>query len=433
MFKIFLTNLLSFYAACVDTLPVDEQVMHSVTTEVLKRAENAIFAKAINAIRPIEIKKICPERQKLYANESSNERDKSPISSANVEKPSDDLLQITVLNTEQERSVEIKSGMRNQRNKTPVRSIKERLGKKLNEDLKSRSRTPQQKNVSESRTDRSKSREREKRRENNRDRRYRSPKSSNDNRQVSNPRRGDSQKESDKSNRDKERRRTSSENRDTKDGKKNARDREDKDSQSNRDEHKIGEKTQGRDSDRDRELQKARVRARIREEERSKAQSGNAKMQSVNFDNSIKYCYFFNYTGNIPSDTASSKEKRPLSSSYTDRRKRSRSNTNSQHSDAAFERKRRDIDESNFEPNYDAHQSDESVAKKKTSENDVNLSKSKTKSETQKRSRSYSSSSSDSSSSDSSSDSEERKRKRKRKHKKQKKSKKSKKKKKTKK
>lgn len=40
-----------------------------VTNEVLKRAENAIFAKAINAIRPIEIKKISNDRAKLYSGE----------------------------------------------------------------------------------------------------------------------------------------------------------------------------------------------------------------------------------------------------------------------------------------------------------------------------------------------------------------------------
>lgn len=39
-----------------------------VTTEVIKRAENAIFQKAINAIRPIEIKKISESRKMLYQN-----------------------------------------------------------------------------------------------------------------------------------------------------------------------------------------------------------------------------------------------------------------------------------------------------------------------------------------------------------------------------
>lgn len=132
----------------MDASPTDDQ--SKVTNEVLKRAENAIFARAINAIRPIEIKKICPERQKLYSNEKSNDNDKSPISSSIVvvDKP-DDLLQITVNNSEQERSVEIKSSVRQQHNKTPIRSIKERLGKKVNEDRRSRTRTPQRKIVSD--------------------------------------------------------------------------------------------------------------------------------------------------------------------------------------------------------------------------------------------------------------------------------------------
>lgn len=84
----------------------------------MKRAENAIFARAINAIRPsIEIKKICPERQKLYSNEVASEQEKSPTTSSTVghlEKAAENLpsnsLQITLLNSEQERSVELKSG-----------------------------------------------------------------------------------------------------------------------------------------------------------------------------------------------------------------------------------------------------------------------------------------------------------------------------------
>lgn len=46
-----------------------------VTNEVLKRAENAIFAKAINAIRPIEIKKISTDRAKLYSGGDRERRD----------------------------------------------------------------------------------------------------------------------------------------------------------------------------------------------------------------------------------------------------------------------------------------------------------------------------------------------------------------------
>ncbi|XP_060522981.1 E3 ubiquitin-protein ligase RBBP6 isoform X2 [Cylas formicarius] len=52
-----------------------------VTNEVLKRAENAIFAKAINAIRPIEIKRISSDRAKLYSDEKPEpaEETKKPI------------------------------------------------------------------------------------------------------------------------------------------------------------------------------------------------------------------------------------------------------------------------------------------------------------------------------------------------------------------
>lgn len=282
-----------FNIALVDTLPVDDQT--KVTNEVLKRAENAIFARAINAIRPIEIKKICPERQKLYSNESStaNEHDKlTPPAGHGSDKSTDDLLQvqITVANSDLlDRSVEIKSGTKQQRNKTPIRSIKERLGKKLNEDSKSRSRTPQRKVITESRNEvpanrRSKerrSRENDRRQRDNRDRKYQSPKS-NDNRQCSVTRRNDNQKSSERSYREKEkdRGRNSDENHDTKenrDSKKSGRHRGEKDSQTDlgRDEHKNQIEKATRDSERDRELHKARVRARIREEERTKSQHGN--------------------------------------------------------------------------------------------------------------------------------------------------------------
>lgn len=269
---------------------------------MLKRAENAIFARAINAIRPIEIKKICPERQKLYSNETITDLDKSPVlSSAHTDKPSDDVLQITVLNSVEERSVEIKSGGsggnggRQQRTKTPVRSIKDRLGKKLGEDVKSRSRTPPRKVVDNTRTERARSRSKERRsreqekrvaRDNRGDRKYRSPKSDN-NRRSADARRNDSQKTTtttttttDRSYRDRgERRRNSSESRDQKEvkEKKSARERNEKDGQAadlGRDEHKAQVEKATRDTERERELQKARVRARIREEERTKAQQG---------------------------------------------------------------------------------------------------------------------------------------------------------------
>ncbi|KAK4874540.1 hypothetical protein RN001_013900 [Aquatica leii] len=50
-----------------------------VTNEVLKRAENAIFAKAINAIRPIEIKKISLDRAKLYSGERDRDKKSDDI------------------------------------------------------------------------------------------------------------------------------------------------------------------------------------------------------------------------------------------------------------------------------------------------------------------------------------------------------------------
>lgn len=275
----FMTISLSLNIALVDSLPVDDQT--KVTNEVLKRAENAIFARAINAIRPIEIKKICPERQKLYSNEVTNEHEKSSPPHGS-DKPSDDLLQITVINSEQERSVEIKSSTRQQRNKTPIRSIKERLGKKLNDDTKSRSRTPQRKIVTENRNERTvksrskerRSRENDKRQRDDRDRKFRSPKS-NDNRRSSVTRRNDSQKPPDRSYRDKDRRPNSSEQRDTKevkDIKKNSRDHSEKDPQTDsaREEQKVQIDERGRE----RIKEKARVRAKMREEERTKSQQG---------------------------------------------------------------------------------------------------------------------------------------------------------------
>lgn len=123
-------------------------------------------------------------------------------------------------------------------------------------------------------------------------------------------------------------------------------------------------------------------------------------------------------------------------SASSDRGKRNDLSAEKPNAGPSSERKRQELDESNFEPNYDIQPtSDESMVKStKTSDHAISA-RSKLKTDTRKRSRSYSSSSSssDSNSSDSSSESEERKRKRKRKHKKQKKTKKSKKKKKTKK
>ncbi|KAJ8965139.1 hypothetical protein NQ314_004364 [Rhamnusium bicolor] len=80
-----------------------------VTNEVLKRAENAIFAKAINAIRPIEIKKISTDRAKLYSGEREVEKTHNQ-------------LQVTVASVDPKKDV----------SQTPVRlSVKERLGIKV--------------------------------------------------------------------------------------------------------------------------------------------------------------------------------------------------------------------------------------------------------------------------------------------------------------
>lgn len=57
-----------------------------VSSEVLKRAENVIFARAINSIRPIEIKKISGERAKLYADEKKEAEEQKKVD-LTVEKP----------------------------------------------------------------------------------------------------------------------------------------------------------------------------------------------------------------------------------------------------------------------------------------------------------------------------------------------------------
>lgn len=123
-----------------------------VTNEVLKRAENAIFTRAINAIRPIEIKKISVDRQKLYANDSLS--DDTAVLEIKAEKQQDELkrFQVTIPtnNDNAERSVEIKPDLAKSENRvSPVRgSIKERLGSKITEvrgsssSTYSRSRTP---------------------------------------------------------------------------------------------------------------------------------------------------------------------------------------------------------------------------------------------------------------------------------------------------
>lgn len=124
--------------------------MKMVTSEVLKRAENAIFQKAINAIRPIEIKKISESRKILYQNpepkvlETVEPANREPRKSVNV----------TINVGRNERNVEITEPAKKaklDRTKfkpvpetaySPTRlSAKERLGEKI-EDGKERKVSP---------------------------------------------------------------------------------------------------------------------------------------------------------------------------------------------------------------------------------------------------------------------------------------------------
>lgn len=137
----------------VDKIQPDEpKSQKMVTSEVLKRAENAIFQKAINAIRPIEIKKISESRKMLYQNpepkvleiaEQSPGVNREPRKSVNV----------TINVGRNERNVEITEPVKKaklDRTKfkpvpetySPTRlSAKERLGEKV-EDNKERKISP---------------------------------------------------------------------------------------------------------------------------------------------------------------------------------------------------------------------------------------------------------------------------------------------------
>lgn len=128
------------------TSPEQTEDGGKVTSEVIKRAENAIFAKAINSLRPIEIKKISSDRLKLYGDEGQS---KSSLNN----------IQITVPVSDQEqRSVEANDKKKRYSKTPPPRlSVKERLGGKVEdvrrtreprvvhstvERVKSRSKTP---------------------------------------------------------------------------------------------------------------------------------------------------------------------------------------------------------------------------------------------------------------------------------------------------
>lgn len=125
--------------------PEEEEDGGKVTSDVIKRAENAIFAKAINSLRPIEIKKISSDRLKLYSDENA--------------KASMNNIQITVPVTDHDqRSIEIQEKKKRYSKTPPPRlSVKERLGGKVEdpkrgreprvvhstvERVKSRSKTP---------------------------------------------------------------------------------------------------------------------------------------------------------------------------------------------------------------------------------------------------------------------------------------------------
>ncbi|XP_022904042.2 E3 ubiquitin-protein ligase RBBP6 isoform X1 [Onthophagus taurus] len=88
-----------------------------VTNEVLKRAENAIFAKAINAIRPIEIKKISVDRAKLYSDQKKPE----------------ELRTISTTNFNFEEEISDPNKIESEIQKPPRLSVKERLGVKVDD------------------------------------------------------------------------------------------------------------------------------------------------------------------------------------------------------------------------------------------------------------------------------------------------------------
>ncbi|XP_038211842.1 zinc finger CCCH domain-containing protein 13-like [Zerene cesonia] len=131
------------------TSPEDNGESRKVTSDVIKRAEKAIFAKAVNSLRPIEIKKISSDRLKLYGDETQNKLNN---------------IQITVPVTDvDQRSLETldKKG-RYSKTPPPRLSVKDRLGGKVEdvrrvreprvvhstvERVKSRSKTPKREQV----------------------------------------------------------------------------------------------------------------------------------------------------------------------------------------------------------------------------------------------------------------------------------------------
>lgn len=129
------------------TSPEEEENSGKVTSDVIKRAENAIFAKAINSLRPIEIKKISSDRLKLYG----DEQPKTCMNNIQITVP--------VVDTEtRDRAIEINDKKKRHSKTPPPRlSVKDRLGGKVDEirrgretrvvhstveRVKSRSKTP---------------------------------------------------------------------------------------------------------------------------------------------------------------------------------------------------------------------------------------------------------------------------------------------------
>lgn len=121
-----------------------------VTSEVLKRAENVIFQKAINALRPIEIKKISESRKILYQNPEPKVESEPPREQRKS-------VNVTINVGRNERNVEITEPAKKAKldrskfkpvpeSHSPTRlSAKERLGDKV-EDEKERKPSPKVKN-----------------------------------------------------------------------------------------------------------------------------------------------------------------------------------------------------------------------------------------------------------------------------------------------
>lgn len=129
-----------------------------VTNEVLKRAENALFSRAINAIRPIEIRGVSADRRKLYSNEINQAKAESPVRiiqkvDSPELKPNVQITVATKQSSSTERSVELMSSDSKDKPKRSVSvrpSIKDRLGIKLTDTSSSsssqrRSPSPQRK------------------------------------------------------------------------------------------------------------------------------------------------------------------------------------------------------------------------------------------------------------------------------------------------